>query len=159
MAKQYAVVNRKSGDIRGLIVGKDDLKNFEKQRSRDELDNYFIHSVDNKISQMMIKEYMMVEVAYGFVLFPDEYELVSVTHNQFIMDVEHQINRVLRDIIPFLKLTVEEEHIVFSAVRDSLDVLLNYEENALDEEDVNPEEVYFNMHLFTQRVLKLGDDM
>lgn len=137
--KIYLVFDGEHGHIRGTIDNDEILNIFKEQR---DISKYRIQKVSvKKVEKLLKSQYMDISVLYGILLFPSEEEYYNESFDQMLTDMEYTVDRMVRRILPILKLTEEEYDIVFNFLRDFY-TACSFLENEDEESDIDPALVF-----------------
>ncbi|MMZ42151.1 hypothetical protein D1872_36700 [compost metagenome] len=140
---QY-IVFTKNGTCKGFIPSKEIYKEFKQQR--DESGYNIVKVKEKDIKRIPLRGAYEVGEIHGVLMFPDEEEYFYESFNQLMIDFEWVIGRVIKDVLPVLKLNEEEYHKVYTFLKWCYDCV-----KCIDE-DVDPGLV-FNMTIMAKTII------
>jgi hypothetical protein len=140
---QY-IVFTESGRCKGYIPSKEIYKDFKQQRN---VSAYNIVKVKDKdVKHIKVQDIHEIGSFNDVLMFLDEEEYFYESFSQLLIDFECIIKRIIKDVLPVLKLTEEEYHKVYTFLKWC------YERIRCLDDDVDPE-LIFNMSAMARFII------
>ena len=139
--KVYVVYSKNVGRVRGFIRSKELYDLFKEQRN---MENYDVVKVSpKKLGKIVEKEYLEASVLYGIVIFPEEEEFYNESFDQLLTDMEVSLERMVKNVLPFLKLEKTEYDIIYDFLKD----VFTASHFLYNGDDIDPEKLFRIEHM------------